>query len=113
MRVFVTGGGGYIGREVVHAFVRAGHSVTALARSPEKGAALAKLGAKPLEGVLLDLPNRIDALTPHDAFVHLAYDPRGGDEARDADKTTIAAFHAATAARADESAIVYSSNIFL
>ncbi|XXU80948.1 NAD-dependent epimerase/dehydratase family protein [Sorangium sp. So ce1151] len=34
MKVFVTGGSGFIGGHLIEALVRAGHAVSALARSP-------------------------------------------------------------------------------
>jgi uncharacterized protein YbjT (DUF2867 family) len=40
MRVFVAGGTGAIGSHVIPALVREGHAVSALARTPEKAAAL-------------------------------------------------------------------------
>lgn len=52
MRVFVTGGSGYIGHAVVAALRRAGHDVTALVRSPEKGRVVEALGAAAHKGFL-------------------------------------------------------------
>ena len=51
MRVFVTGGTGAIGSHAVPALIAAGHSVTALARSPEKAASLSSHGGHPGDGV--------------------------------------------------------------
>ena len=48
MKVFVTGGTGAIGRHAIPALVGAGHSVSALARTPEKAAALSEHGAEPI-----------------------------------------------------------------
>ena len=47
MRVFLTGGTGYIGSAVLDALVRAGHRVTALARDSEKAKRLEARGATP------------------------------------------------------------------
>jgi nucleoside-diphosphate-sugar epimerase len=44
--VFVTGGSGYIGRNVLRAVVQAGHPVRALARSKASAAVVASLGAE-------------------------------------------------------------------
>ena len=46
MRVFLAGATGVIGRPLVPALLAAGHEVTALARTPEKAAALEARGAQ-------------------------------------------------------------------
>ncbi len=72
MRVFVTGGTGAIGQHTVPALVAAGHDVTALARTPEKAAALAEQGAKPVQVSLFDTDALTKAFAHHDAVVNLA-----------------------------------------
>lgn len=72
MRVFVTGGTGAIGRHTVPALVAAGHEVTALARGPEKAAALASRGARPIHVSLFDTDTLTKAFAHHDAVVNLA-----------------------------------------
>lgn len=72
MRVFVTGGTGAIGRHVVPALVDAGHTVTALARAPEKASALAEQGATPVTVSLFDASALAAAFADHDAVVNLA-----------------------------------------
>jgi len=47
-RVFVTGATGEVGRRVVPELIRLGYDVTAVGRSEEKRAALAKVGATPV-----------------------------------------------------------------
>jgi nucleoside-diphosphate-sugar epimerase len=54
MRVFVTGGTGFLGRRVVQRLLVQGHAVRVLARNPDKAAAVKALGA---EIVLGDLGN--------------------------------------------------------
>ena len=54
MRVFVTGGTGYIGSAVVSELVKAAHHVTGLARSAAKETELKNLGATPVRGDLRD-----------------------------------------------------------
>ena len=49
MRVFVTGATGVLGRRAVPAMVELGHEVTAVGRSPEKRAALERMGARAIE----------------------------------------------------------------
>lgn len=72
MKVFVTGATGVIGRRVLPLLVRAGHEVSAVARSPEKHTAVMDAGAK---AVTLDLFNTDAvrwAVRGHDAVVNLA-----------------------------------------
>jgi nucleoside-diphosphate-sugar epimerase len=111
MRVFVTGGSGYIGRAVVRAFIARGHAVTALARSGASAERVASLGATPYEADLAAIDARSDAIAAHDALVHLAY--AGGPDAAAMDKCVQDAFVGAARAREAETAIVYTSNAFL
>ncbi len=54
MKVFITGASGYIGGALAAALVDAGHAVSGLARSQERGAALAARGIAPVAGTLDD-----------------------------------------------------------
>src|SRR3954447_1366555 len=55
MRVFITGGSGYIGSTLVPALIAAGHEVSALERSDDGAAKLAGAGAIPVAGELSDV----------------------------------------------------------
>ncbi|QFU89163.1 NAD(P)-dependent oxidoreductase [Amycolatopsis sp. YIM 10] len=72
MRVFVTGATGAIGVHAVPALIEAGHEVTALARTPEKAAALTAQGATPVSVSLFDRAALADAFGGHDAVANLA-----------------------------------------
>ncbi|WP_253859495.1 NAD-dependent epimerase/dehydratase family protein [Prauserella alba] len=72
MRVFVTGGTGALGRYAVPALVAAGHTVTALARTPDKADALAVQGARPVVVSLFDPSALAAAFVGHDAVLNLA-----------------------------------------
>lgn len=79
LRVFLTGGTGYIGAAVLEAAVKAGHKVTAIARDPEKVQRLESRGAT---GLLAEIgtPKRyLDAALAADVVIHAAYEasPRG------------------------------------
>ncbi|MEK7366383.1 MAG: NAD(P)H-binding protein, partial [candidate division NC10 bacterium] len=93
MRIFITGGTGYIGSAIVRALVEAGHSVTGLVRSPEKEAALRGLGATPVCGDLKEPSAYMDVAAEHDAAIHAAfeYGDRGADVDRMAVETLLAA----------------------
>jgi nucleoside-diphosphate-sugar epimerase len=71
MKAFVTGGTGAIGGHAVPALVQQGHAVTALARTPEKAAALAAQGATPVSVSLFDPSALAAAFTGHDAVINL------------------------------------------
>lgn len=71
MKVFVTGGTGAIGRHAVPALVQAGHSVTALARTPAKAEQLRQQGATPAEVSLFDRTGLADVFRDRDAVVNL------------------------------------------
>jgi len=89
MRILVTGASGLIGAHAVAALLRAGHAVSALARSPAKlGAALGPLGARAsdVEIVAGDLagPGSLDrALAGRDGLLHCAglFSPARADAA--------------------------------
>jgi nucleoside-diphosphate-sugar epimerase len=74
VRIFLTGGTGYIGSAIAGALIRAGHSVTALTRTPRKERGLLQLGVSPVRGDLADPATyeRIAAL--HDVIVHAAFE---------------------------------------
>jgi nucleoside-diphosphate-sugar epimerase len=74
MKVFVTGGTGYIGSALVEALVKAGHEVTGLSRSPEKDGVLSALGARAVRGGLGQLRAVEGELGAFDALVHTAVD---------------------------------------
>ena len=72
MRVFVAGGTGTLGQPTVRLLCAAGHEVRALARTPERGAALRALGAEPVVADMFDLRAMTAALAGSEAIMHLA-----------------------------------------
>src|SRR6266487_3023612 len=72
MNVFVIGATGAIGGHAVPALVRAAHTVTALARTPEKAAQLSKQGASPITVSMFDRTALTEAFKGYDAVVNLA-----------------------------------------
>jgi len=78
MRIFLTGGTGYIGGAVLDALLRAGHDVTALVRNNEKARRVAKRGGHPVVGNLAEPESFRGAAEAQDGYVHAAYDTRSG-----------------------------------
>jgi nucleoside-diphosphate-sugar epimerase len=72
MRVFVTGGTGAVGGHTIPALVQEGYTVTALACTPEKAAALTTQGATAVLVSLFDRSALTAAFTGHDAVINLA-----------------------------------------
>ena len=74
MKVFLTGGSGYIGRSTIQALIRRGIEVTALARSEQSARTVAELGATPLAGALTDTGVLREAAGRADGVIHLGVD---------------------------------------
>ena len=79
MRIFLTGGTGYIGSAVLDALVRAGHRVDALVRNTEKAAQVHARGAHPVMGDLANSATYANVASAADGVVHAAleYTVRG------------------------------------
>jgi nucleoside-diphosphate-sugar epimerase len=72
MRIFVAGATGVLGLATVRRLVAGGHTVTGVARSPQKRAALEALGASGAELDLFDPAAVRSRLGGHDVVVNLA-----------------------------------------
>ena len=79
MKVFLTGGSGYIGSTVALALKKAGHDVLALVRDEAKGQTLKAAGIKLVKGELGNPAGYAGAAWGRAAFVNLAqdYSPSG------------------------------------
>ncbi|HEX6464560.1 MAG TPA: NAD-dependent epimerase/dehydratase family protein [Vicinamibacterales bacterium] len=74
MRVFLTGGTGYVGSAVLEALVRAGHHVNALVRNSEGAASVQTRGGHPVVGDILRRASWHDAAAAADGAIHAAVD---------------------------------------
>lgn len=74
MRLFLTGGTGYIGAAVLDALVRAGHRVDALVRNSEKAALVQSRGARPVLGDLANAVSYGEVAAAADGIIHTAID---------------------------------------
>jgi dihydroflavonol-4-reductase len=72
VKVFVTGGTGFIGGEVARQLRARGDEVVCLVRSLEKAAKLAELGCEPVAGDLGDAAAIRDGIEDCDAAIHAA-----------------------------------------
>jgi dihydroflavonol-4-reductase len=72
VKVFVTGGTGFIGGEVVRQLRERGEEVVCLVRSPEKATKLRELGCELVSGDLSDDPALRQGMAGCDAVIHAA-----------------------------------------
>ena len=71
VKIFLAGGTGVVGMRLVPLLASAGHSITAIGRTPEKRAALSRYGAKPVEVSIFDGDRLRQAVSGHDAVINL------------------------------------------
>lgn len=73
-KVFVTGGSGFVGRELIATLVGAGDVVAALARSPAAAKMISDLGAQPVMGDLSSKPEMKIGMAGSSVVFHCAAD---------------------------------------
>src|SRR6187402_3119305 len=109
MRVFLTGGTGYVGSAVLESLVRGGHQVDALVRNREGAARVQARGATPVLGDLLERSSWADAAARTDGAIHAAAQP--GPRAREADAAAIDVLTSLPAK--DNRFLIYTSGIWV
>src|ERR1700757_4320079 len=72
MKVFVTGGSGFVGRNLIQALKARGDTVVALARSLGAMQTVRELGGEPQAGDLVDLPALQAGMAGADVVFHCA-----------------------------------------
>lgn len=72
-RIFLTGGSGYIGRNLIRHFLGKGIPITALARSERSAETVSTLGAQPWSGDLFNA-RLTEGMTRCDVLIHAAAD---------------------------------------
>ncbi len=70
--VFITGGSGYVGRNLIRMLVKQGASVRALARSSKSERVVKELGAHPISGDMLDENGLSTGLEGAEYLIHAA-----------------------------------------
>jgi len=99
MHVFLTGATGWIGSMIVRELLDAGHSVSGLARTKDKGEALARAGVTPVLGSIEDIGLLRQAAEDAEGIIHTAFglDMSKIGELAAQDRAAIEAFGAAFA----------------
>lgn len=104
---------GHVGAAVGAAFVRAGHPVTALVRSPARAAQAAARGFRPLLGNLRDPGGYRAAAARHDVIVHAGFEyDAAGAEVRETDRAAAGALLQA-AEEGGGGQVLYTSSAYL
>ena len=109
MRVFLTGGTGYIGSAVLDSLVRGGHRVDALVRNSEGAARVQARGATPILGDVMNPASWRDAAAAADGAVHAAGEY--GPKAQQFDVTAVDTLTALP--QKDGRFLVYTSGIWV
>ena len=115
MRIFLTGGTGYVGTAVLDALLRGGHQVTALVRDPEKAERMARRGVQPVIGELAAPKAYAAAAEACDGIIHTAYEysKRGPEVDRAAIDTFVAVARRRAGAAGRPPFLVYTSGIWV
>jgi hypothetical protein len=79
LRVFLTGGSGFVGSAIVRALLKHGHAIYGLARSGPTAEQLRQLGVEPLRGELQDEDSLRQGVVSSDALIHAGF-ARGASE---------------------------------
>jgi nucleoside-diphosphate-sugar epimerase len=115
MRVFVTGGTGFVGTAVVKELLSAGHTVLGLARNDKAVEKLKSQGVEPFVGSLEDLESLKKGASQCDAVIHLAFDHNFADFVGSCakDQAAIAAMGSALVAAGGSRALVITSGTMM
>ncbi len=76
MKIFVTGGSGFVGKRLIRRLLREQHEVSALARSGSSTSLLEQSGARVVRGSLDNIGEWEAQLEGHDIVIHLAAPPQ-------------------------------------
>jgi nucleoside-diphosphate-sugar epimerase len=109
MRVFLTGGTGYVGSAVLESLVRGGHHVDALVRNSEAAARVEARGAHAVLGDLMQPASWRDAAAAADGAIHAA--AQSGVRAPKVDAIAVGVL--TSLPRKDQRFLIYTSGIWV
>jgi nucleoside-diphosphate-sugar epimerase len=109
MKVFVTGGTGYVGSVLVEKLLASGHEVRALARSEKSSTALQDAGAHPVRGELADVEVLRSEAAAADAVVHTAVEYAMTAESQATELAAVAALTEGAGSQGVGRPVVYTS----
>jgi len=114
VRIFLTGATGYVGSAVLDALLRAGHSVTALVRDPEKAERMSQRGVQPIVADLSTPKYYVAAVEACDGIIHTAFElfRRGPEVDRQAIDSLLGAA-IRHAAKGQPVSFVYTSGVWV
>jgi nucleoside-diphosphate-sugar epimerase len=72
MRIFITGGSGFVGRNTISELRRKGHRVRALARSDEAARSINAAGGEPVRGELSSVDALVSGISGCEGVIHAA-----------------------------------------
>ena len=114
MQIFLTGATGYIGSSVLDTYLKAGHSITALVRDPEKAELIARRGVQPVIGDLGKPASYAPAAERAEMIVHMALDSSAQKQAIDRQAVeTLLGAATVRAASARHVAFIYTSDVWV
>lgn len=110
MRIFITGGSGYIGSAVALACRRAGHEVFALVRSADKGRELVRNEVQAVVGTLQNPDSYLSVARNCAVLIHTAFERTG--EAVALDRKTVETLLKAGEEGARPKTVIYTSGVW-
>src|SRR5436190_24294713 len=115
MQIFLTGATGYIGSGVLDAMLKGSHQVVAMARDPEKAAALQARGAAAIVGEIGLPKTYLNAVKKADAVIHTAWEssPRGIEKDKQAIDTILQALRDGYIVDRKPRTFIYTSGVWV
>lgn len=109
MKIFLTGGTGYVGSVLLEHLIAEGHVVEALTRSAGGAARLIEAGATPVQGSLADADTLRAAAARADAVVHAAFDSTMSDDASATELVAVGALASGAGESGSGKPVLYTS----